>query len=70
MRILGKGYCCECESKSKVLIISNGNIWSKCKKCGFTEWEWHIGDGNDYLEYLAERYNVPLKEILKALEEG
>jgi hypothetical protein len=69
MKELGKGYCGECDSNSKVLIIKKGGIWSKCKRCGFMEWEWQTGDGMDYLRYLADRYNVSLKEILKALEE-
>jgi hypothetical protein len=69
MKKLGKGYCGECDSNSKVLIIKKGEIWSKCKRCGFMEWEWQTGDGMDYLRYLADRYNVSLKEILKALEE-
>jgi len=70
MKILGKGYCNECSNKSKVLIVSDGNIWSKCRKCGFTEWEWRVGDDKGYLRYLAERYNVSLEDILEALEEN
>ena len=67
MRELGKSYCGECGRKSKVLIVGRGNIWSKCKSCGFTEWEWHLGDAMDYLHYLAEHYGIPLKELQDAL---
>jgi len=69
--VLGKAYCGMCDSEdSKVLIIRNGNIYSKCQRCGFVEWEWQKGDSFDYLKYLAERYDVPLEELLKAIEEG
>jgi len=67
MKELGRAKCYECDTENKVLVISRGNIYSLCKNCGYSEWEWAMGDNLDYLTYLAERYKVDLTEIKKAV---
>jgi len=65
---LGKADCNECEGEgTKVLIIDERGIWSKCKRCNFMEWEWQTGDSIDYLKYLAKRYNISVEELLQAV---
>lgn len=65
---LGYADCNECEGKNtKVLVIDQRGIWSKCKRCNFLEWEWQTGDSIDYLKYLAERYNITDEQLLEAI---
>jgi ribosomal protein S27AE len=62
--------CNECDGiLTVVLVVNNHGIWSKCDKCGFTEWEWSWGDNPSYISYLAQAYNVGEEVIMRALEE-
>jgi len=66
---LGSKDCNECGSEDSVtLLFDRKGIWSRCRMCGFTEWEWTWGDNPDYLRYLSTLYGVTLEEILKALD--
>jgi len=65
---LGHANCNECGGENtKVLLIEERGIWSKCKRCGLMEWEWQEGDSLDYLVYLANQYHVSYAEIVEAL---
>jgi hypothetical protein len=65
---MGKADCNECGGKgTKVLIIDQRGIWSKCKRCGFMEWEWQTGDNIDYLNYLTKRYGITTEQLLSAI---
>jgi len=65
---LGYANCNECGGENtKVLLIKERGIWSKCKRCGFVEWEWTEGDNAEYLVYLANQYHISYAEIIEAL---
>jgi len=67
---MAKANCNECGSENSVsLIITRKGIFSKCEVCGYTEWEWAIGDNPDYLNYLAKRFKIPVERIIAKLEE-
>jgi hypothetical protein len=68
--LLGKSDCFECGGKgTKTLIIDKRRgVFSKCKNCGFCEWEWTYGDNADYLMHLAKEYKISFQELIKALE--
>ncbi len=62
--------CNECGGEECVqLILNSRGLWSKCKWCGFTEWEWTWGDSIHHLEYLAEKHKINLESLLSILEE-
>ncbi|WP_309492692.1 hypothetical protein [Candidatus Hecatella orcuttiae] len=71
MPILGSADCYECEGEKTVRLVVDGRgVWSRCFRCGFTEWEWALGDNPAYLDCLAEKYRVDKEAIVDALEEA
>lgn len=69
IRIKGGRDCRECGGGDCVeLIATSKGLFSRCRCCGFIEWEWAWGDSRDYLDYLAERFGTDVDEIVKALE--
>jgi len=67
--MLGQATCNECEGVKTLEVRGKGELWSRCLKCGFEEWEWLHGDDPEYLNLLAERYGVSVAEIKQALKE-
>ncbi len=62
--------CNECGGEDTVeLIVNVQGLWSRCRRCGFTEWEWSWRDNIEYLKYLSENFNISLEKLLQVLEE-
>jgi hypothetical protein len=64
---IGKAKCKECGCETKVLVVEERGVLSKCKHCGFIQWEWQPGDSRDYIRYLAEQNGTTAEELLKAM---
>lgn len=69
MTELGRADCNECEGEgTRYLIINQMGVWSRCRRCGFSEWEWSYGDRPDYLKRLAEKYDIDYKTLAREVE--
>ena len=64
---IGKAKCEECGFEEKVLVVEERGILSKCKHCGFIQWEWQPGDSRDYIRYLAEENGATAEDLIKAM---
>lgn len=70
VRVLGERECGECGGIVNLAITSRGDILSICRRCGFVEWEWSLGDSLDYLQYLARMYGIDYRELVEYVEEA
>lgn len=68
-KVLGFRNCYECggENTRRLIVSAAGDVYSRCFRCGFMEWEWAWGDPIDYLQHLAELYNVSYSELIETI---